>query len=123
MLQQTRTPYELIIIDNGSNDGTPKYLDGLRSRPGPVRVDVVRNETNVGFPAGCNQALARARGRFLVEDFSIGGLDPGDRPFFVAKHLSLGVSWLTAFRRVPEITITSVELTGWQMLVERSSGE
>src|SRR5262249_32329271 len=37
-----------------------------RSRPGPVRVDVVRNETNVGYPAGCNQALARARGRYLV---------------------------------------------------------
>ena len=59
------------------------------------------------------------RGRILLEDFSIGGLAPGDRPFFVAKHLSLGLNWLTAFRRVPEFTITSVELTDWHMLVER----
>jgi hypothetical protein len=59
------------------------------------------------------------RARFLVEDFSIGGLESSDRPFFVAKHLSLGLDWLTAFRRVPEITITSVELTDWSMLVER----
>jgi hypothetical protein len=61
------------------------------------------------------------RGRVLLEDFSIGGATPGDRPFFAAKHLSLGLNWWTAFRRVPEITITSVELTGWHMLVERWS--
>jgi GT2 family glycosyltransferase/tetratricopeptide (TPR) repeat protein len=66
VLKHTRAPYELVIVDNGSTDGTPGYLNELRSRSGPVRIDVVRNETNVGFPAGCNQALARARGRFLV---------------------------------------------------------
>ena len=60
-----------------------------------------------------------ARGRFIVEDFSIGGLTPQDRPFFTARHLSLGLDWLTAFKRVPEFTITSVELTDWNMLVER----
>jgi hypothetical protein len=59
------------------------------------------------------------RGRILVEDFSIGGLEPQDRPFFTARHLSLGLDWLSAFRRVPEFTITSVELTDWNMLVER----
>ena len=59
------------------------------------------------------------RGRVLVEDFSIGGFAPGDRPFFVAKHLSLGLNWLTVFKPVPEFTITSVELTDWHMLVER----
>jgi len=50
VLKQTRAPYELVIVDNGSGDGTPAYLNELRSRPGPARVDVVRNETNVGFP-------------------------------------------------------------------------
>ena len=59
------------------------------------------------------------RGRVLLEDFSIGGVAAGDRPFFVARHLSLGLDWSTAFKRVPEITITSVELTDWNMLVER----
>src|SRR5438445_355175 len=33
---------------------------------GPERVVVIRNETNRGFPAGCNQGLARARGRYIV---------------------------------------------------------
>src|SRR5207248_5537371 len=32
----------------------------------PERVVVIRNKTNRGFPAGCNQGLARARGRYIV---------------------------------------------------------
>jgi GT2 family glycosyltransferase/tetratricopeptide (TPR) repeat protein len=66
VLAHTRAPYELIVVDNGSTDGTQAYLAELRSRPGPVRVDVVRNDVNHGFPAGCNQGLARARGRYFI---------------------------------------------------------
>jgi GT2 family glycosyltransferase/tetratricopeptide (TPR) repeat protein len=66
VLAYTRSPYELVLIDNASTDGTPEYLEGLRSRDGPARVEVIRNGANVGFPAGCNQGLARARGEYLV---------------------------------------------------------
>lgn len=66
VLRHTRPPYELVLVDNGSADGTPAYLDEVRTWPGPARVEVIRNETNVGYPAGVNQALARARGDDLV---------------------------------------------------------
>ncbi len=66
VLRRTRPPYKLVLVDNGSSDGTPAYLEEIRSRPGPARVEVVRNETNAGFPAGCNQGLARAKGRWVV---------------------------------------------------------
>jgi glycosyltransferase involved in cell wall biosynthesis/Flp pilus assembly protein TadD len=66
VLCHTRAPYELILVDNGSTDGTPAYLEDLRGRPGPERVVVIRNEANRGFPAGCNQGLAEARGEYLV---------------------------------------------------------
>ena len=66
VLRRTRPPYELVLIDNGSADGTPTYLQEVRSRPGPARVEVVRNEANAGFPAGCNQGLARLRGGWVV---------------------------------------------------------
>jgi GT2 family glycosyltransferase/Tfp pilus assembly protein PilF len=66
VLRYTRPPYELILVDNGSTDGTPAYLQEVASRPGPVRVEVIRNATNRGFPAGCNQGLAAARGDYLV---------------------------------------------------------
>jgi GT2 family glycosyltransferase/tetratricopeptide (TPR) repeat protein len=66
VLRHTRRPYELVLVDNGSTDGTPAYLEEVRSRPGPARVEVIRNETNVGFAAGCNQGLARAHGQYLL---------------------------------------------------------
>jgi glycosyltransferase involved in cell wall biosynthesis/Flp pilus assembly protein TadD len=66
VLEYTRQPYELVLIDNGSNDGTGEYLAELQRRSGPVRVMVIRNETNRGFAGGCNQGLAQARGGYLV---------------------------------------------------------
>jgi hypothetical protein len=60
-------------------------------------------------------------GRVIVEDFSIGGLQPADRPFFTARRLAVSLDWLTALRPRPEFTITAVELTDWDMLVEKWS--
>lgn len=66
MLRHSRPPYELILVDNGSSDGTAAYLEEVQSQPGPERVVVLRNEVNRGFAAGCNQGLAVARGEYLV---------------------------------------------------------
>jgi hypothetical protein len=64
-------------------------------------------------------AIRIARGRFEVNDFTIDGVKPGDRPFFGAKNLSISLDWGKAFQRRPEFVITSVEMTDWQMLVEK----
>ena len=56
----TDEPYELIFVDNGSADGTPDYLDTL------ANATVIRNDTNRGFPAACNQGLAAARGEYVL---------------------------------------------------------
>jgi GT2 family glycosyltransferase len=66
VLQFTRAPYELILVDNASTDATPALLEELRSRPGPARVEVLRNEANLGFGRGCNQGMAASRGAFVV---------------------------------------------------------
>ena len=63
--------------------------------------------------------LRVARGRVEVRDFAIEGLSPDDRPFFEAKLLSVSLDWSKAFARRPEFIITSVEMTDWQMLVEK----
>ena len=36
------------------------------------------------------------RGRVVVDDFTIDGLKPTDRPFFTAKHLSVSLDWSRA---------------------------
>jgi len=59
------------------------------------------------------------KGRVVVQDLRIGGLHRGDRPFFTAKSLSLTLDWLPAFALRPNFTVSSVEMTDWQMLVEK----
>jgi O-antigen biosynthesis protein len=61
----TRPAWELIVVDNGSNDGTALYLAGARDLAA-VPVTVVSNATNLGFPAAINQGLQLARGEYLV---------------------------------------------------------
>ena len=65
LARRTRSPWELIAIDNGSSDGTAAYLAGVAdAAPFPVRV--IANTENRGFPAACNQGLRAARGEYLV---------------------------------------------------------
>ena len=49
----------------GSLDGTAEYLAGLAAGV-QVRVEVVRAVTDQGLEAACREALARARGEYLV---------------------------------------------------------
>src|SRR5262245_8694420 len=52
--------YEIILVDNGSDDAT-------RDLPARIRgVRVIRNETNLGYGPACNQGAAEARGAFLL---------------------------------------------------------
>ena len=52
----TRPAWELIVIDNGSTDGTATYLAGARDLAS-MPVTIVTNSVNVGFPAAINQGL------------------------------------------------------------------
>jgi len=65
LVRHTRPPWELIVIDNGSTDGTGIYLAGAQD-VAPVPVTVVSNAQNMGFPAAINQGLKVARGDYLV---------------------------------------------------------
>ena len=56
----TPQPYELIIIDNGSTDGTDRYLRSLRG----IRYRI--NAGNLGFAGAVNQGLMLARGETLL---------------------------------------------------------
>lgn len=55
---------DVVVVDNGSGDGTPAYLAALAARD--ARLRILRNDGNRGFAAACNQGLAAARGGILV---------------------------------------------------------
>ena len=66
-----------------------------------------------------NLKIRLFRGRVELDDLMIEGLQPTDRPFFVAKHLSFSLDWSRLAQAKPEFIVTSVEMTDWKMLVER----
>lgn len=51
---------ELIVVENGSEDGSREYLE--EDRPD---VRLIVNERNEGFARACNQGIAVARGRYV----------------------------------------------------------
>ncbi|MGQ0557343.1 MAG: glycosyltransferase [Nitrospiraceae bacterium] len=53
--------FEVIIVDNGSTDGTREFLSELK---GDVRI--ILNDQNLGFAKACNQGARAARGKYLV---------------------------------------------------------
>lgn len=55
-----RLATEVIVVDNGSRDGTAEWLRGRRD------VIVIANPTNRGVAPGRNQGLRAARGEFAV---------------------------------------------------------
>ena len=60
----TRVPHEIIVVDNGSTDGTPEFLRQWRAAH--ENCAVIRNESNRGFAGGNNQGLSIARGDYLM---------------------------------------------------------
>jgi cellulose synthase/poly-beta-1,6-N-acetylglucosamine synthase-like glycosyltransferase len=65
LLKHSRQPFEVIFIDIGSLDGTAEYLAGVAATAA-VRMEVVRAATDLLIQDACKEALARARGDYVV---------------------------------------------------------
>lgn len=56
----TDEPYEFILVDNGSTDGTPEFLASIPGARG------ITNPENRGFPAAANQGIRVSSGRQVL---------------------------------------------------------
>ena len=61
VLEQLYEPLEVIVVDNASTDGTCDILERFEKR-----CCVVYNESNIGFAAAQNQAIALSRGDWVL---------------------------------------------------------
>lgn len=62
--KHTPEPHEMIFVDNGSTDGTLKWLkEQIQNHPNNK---LIENPQNLGFARGCNQGMAVAEGEHLL---------------------------------------------------------
>lgn len=100
----TSPPYEIVIVDNGSNEETVQWLRGLTD------ARVIFNEKNRGYAGGNNQAIAAASGDYVV---------------LLNNDVIVTEGWLdgllSAFDRVPGLGISaprSNKIAGDQLVVD-----
>jgi glycosyltransferase involved in cell wall biosynthesis len=70
VLTQTHAPLELLVVNDGSTDGTKAYLDSVAAQD--ARLRAFHHETSRGAPASRNLAISSSRGEFIT------GLDDDD---------------------------------------------
>lgn len=102
--EHTAGDYEVIIVDNGSNAETVEWLRSLDG------VRVLYNESNRGYAGGNNQAMAAARGEYVV---------------LLNNDVIVTHGWLEgllhAFDRIPALGVSAVrsnKIAGDQLVAE-----
>ncbi len=59
---QTFTDFEVVLVDNGSTDGSVEYIRSYF----PEFSRIIRNVENKGFAKGNNQGIREARGKYIA---------------------------------------------------------
>jgi O-antigen biosynthesis protein len=95
----TDVPFEVILVDNDTQDGFDGYLDKVARRRSNARV--IHNEQNRFFAGGNNQGLSIAKGKYLV---------------LLNADAVVGPGWLSALiacaERAPEIGLVAPVTNG-----------
>jgi GT2 family glycosyltransferase len=83
------TSYEVLVVDNGSSDGSPAMV--TREFP---RAQLIQSADNRGFAAANNIALRRGRGRYILllnPDAAVLGSTIADMAGFLDAHPDAGI--------------------------------
>lgn len=85
--------YEIILIDNGSTDGSQSVLGKLATKN--KRIKFIKNKKNLGFSKGNNVGLKKAKGEYVLllnSDTIVRGNVIGEMSSWMDKHIYVGVS-------------------------------
>lgn len=64
VLENTKLPVRLIIVDNGSNEETKAILRTFKGTD-TVQFEFLYNPANLGFPKGCNQGIQISQAQYI----------------------------------------------------------
>jgi len=90
--ESVKDQMEVIVVDNGSTDGSVEMLKNLKSEISNLKI--IFNKKNLGYPKGNNQALKLATGNyvlFLNSDVIVDKLDFDTLIAYFENHKSVGV--------------------------------
>lgn len=64
VLDQSYLEFELVVVDDGSSDGTSAFLDELNTKG--LKLKVLRNHTSIGLTRSLNLGLQYATGKYIA---------------------------------------------------------
>jgi GT2 family glycosyltransferase len=112
VLANTAPPFEFVLVDNGSSDGTAEYFMQLRDQlGGGVAVQVLSNKENLGYTLAANQGIRAARGCHVV----LLNNDTQVRPGWLAGLLD-------AARSEPKVAIVTAKILCMDGRVQNAGG-
>jgi len=119
-LASVATRYEVVIVDDGSRDGTGAIADGLAARHrGLVRV--VRHADHRGYGSALRSGLAAARFEWIFFTDADRQFDPGEIPSLVAAVGDAGAAIGYRARRADRLH-RRLYARGWTALVRLTVG-
>ena len=62
LLDQTHTPFEIILVDNGSTDGSPQLLESKYV----AKISLIKSKINTGFAGGVDIGIQHSKGEFIA---------------------------------------------------------
>lgn len=66
LVRQQGLDFEVIVVDNGSHDGSAEMAEAEFARSGLLTLRVLRNARNMGFCRANNQGIEASRGDFIA---------------------------------------------------------
>ncbi len=76
LLRLDHDSFEIVVVDDGSTDGTPARLESFRDQHPDVAIEIVRNRRNLGVSGARNAGLAAASGELAAFTDSDCTVDP-----------------------------------------------
>jgi len=137
IFKYTKEPFELIVVDNGSTDGTVGYLKKAKSSKLKAKSSnccegfkIIENKENRGFAMGNNQGMAIAKGDYVLLLNNDIVVTPGwlEKMLAKLKEEKVGIvgprtNYVVGSQLVPKVTYSDNDMKGMGKFAERWSCE